>query len=132
MGEAAEGRCFIVFCGIYWPGDKIADFSPSYSWVDFGEPFRRPTQKNNSQALSWGVQNQLGPSKNTVKQQQQTKISLSLGLHSTRLPWGSGGLPRLGEYEHWVCYGAGGWADADIHLGDMLGSFRDRFGIILE
>ena len=55
MGEAAEGRCFTVYYGIYWPGDKIADFSPSYSWVDFGEPFRRPTQKNHSQALSRGV-----------------------------------------------------------------------------
>ncbi len=38
----------------------------------------------------------------------------------------------MDEYEHWVCYGAGGWADADIHLGDMLGSFLDRFGMILE
>ena len=74
MGEAAEGRCFTIFYGIYWPGDKIADFSPSYSWVDFGEPFRRPTQKNHSQALSRGVQNQLGASKNAVKKK---KLSLS-------------------------------------------------------
>ena len=35
----------MVFYNMYWPGDKIADFSPSYGWVDFGEPFRRPTQK---------------------------------------------------------------------------------------
>ena len=58
--------------------------------------------------------------------------SLSVGLRNTWLPGGSGGLPRLGEYEHWVCYGAGGWTDADIHLEDMLGSFLDSFGIILE
>ncbi len=45
MGEAAQGRCFTIFYGIYCPGDKIADFSPSYSWVHFGEPLRRPTQK---------------------------------------------------------------------------------------
>ena len=64
--------------------------------------------------------------------EKQPNTPLSLGLRNTWLPWGSGGLPRLGEYEHWVCYGAGGWADADIHLGDMLGSFLDRFGIILE
>ncbi len=64
--------------------------------------------------------------------EKQPNTPLSLGLRNTWLPGGSGGLPRLGEYEHWVCYGAGGWADADMHLGDMLGSFRDRFGTILE
>ncbi len=65
MGEAAKGRCFMVYYGVYWLGDKIADFSPSCGWVDFGEPFRRKTQKNHSRALSRtrGVQNQLGASK---------------------------------------------------------------------
>ncbi len=119
MGEPAEGRC-----------DKIADFSPIYSWVDFGEPFRRPTQKNNSQALSRGVQNQLGASKNAVKQ-ENTPLSL-WGSTAPGCPGALAAAPRLGEYEHWVCYGAGGWTDADIHLGDMLGSFRDRFVTIWE
>ena len=128
MGEAAEGRCFTVFCGIYWPDENLADFSPSYSWVDFGEPFRRPTQKKHSQALSRGVQNQLGASKNAVKQK-----NTPLSLWDSTAP----GCPgALAASPAWVNMStgsaAGGWPDADIHLGDMLGSFRDRFGTILE
>ena len=66
--------------------------------------------------------------------QKQPNTPFSLGLRKTWLPGGSGGLPRLDEYEHWVCYGAGVWADADIHLGGYLGivsgSFWDYFGIM--
>ncbi len=86
-----------------------------------------PSPKPGASKTSPGRQKMLQNTENN-----QTPLSLSLGLRNTWLPWGSGGLPRLGEYEHWVCYGAGGRADADIHLGDMLGSFRYRFGIILE
>ncbi len=74
----------------------------------------------------------LGRQKMQQNTEKQPNTPLSLGLRSTWLPGGSGGLPSLDEYEHWVCYGAGGWADADIHLENMLGSFRNRFGIILE
>ncbi len=101
----------MVFYNMYWPGDKIADSSPSYSWFHFGEPFRRLTQQK---TLPGPLPDpgRLKPDRGVKKccktPKTKTNTPLSLGLRNTWLPGGSGGLLRLDEYEHWVCYGAGG------------------------
>ncbi len=134
MGETAEGRCFTIFFCIYKPGVKIVDFHPAIAGSISASHFAAGPRKLPGPLPDPGRLKPARGVKKCCKTPKTTKHpspSLPLGLHSTQLPWGSGGLPRLGEYQHWVCHGAGGWADADIHLGDMLGSFRDRFGIIL-
>ncbi len=121
MGEPAEGRC-----------DKIADFSPSYSWVDFGEPFRRPTQKKHSQALSWGVQNQLGASKNAVKQKNSP-----LSLWGSTAPGCPGALAASPAWVNMSTGSAMGWGVGRRrytfggHVGIVSGSFWNYFGIIV-
>ena len=69
----------------------------------------------------------LGRQKMLQNTEKQPNTPLSLGLRNTWLPGGSGGLPRLDEYEHWVCYGAGGWP-TPIYI---WGTCWDRFWIVL-
>ena len=94
--------------------------------VDFGEPFRRPTQKNHSQAQTWGVQNQLGASKNAVKQNKNTPLSL-WGSTAPGCPGAPAASPAWVNMSTGSAMGLGG-GPTPIYI---WGTCWDRFGIVL-
>ncbi len=126
LSRAAILRYFAVFTGRV---TKSQIFHPAIAGSTSASHYAAGPRKTTPGPSPGPGASKTSPGRQQMLQntEKQPNTPLSLGLHNSWLPGGSGGLPRLDEYEHWVCYGAGGWP-TPIYI---WGTWWDRFWIVL-